>query len=374
MNISQKTQRAVLAVAVSALGMGAALAEGPTVSGFVDFGYVYNMNGLSANTYRAFDGNANTFTLQNAELVVAGKSASDVGYRVDVDYGNDAGVVNAFDKSQPAGSQIDLQQAFITIPCPLTKGVFTVGKFVTMHGAEVIEAKDNYNYSRGLLFTNAIPLVHTGVKYDKSFLDGKYTLSGGVVNGWDISKDNNKSKSFMVQTGVNAIPKVSLLVGGMYGPETTSPPFSVATATGSTEKFSRSLVDVVLKYTPTSKLTLLANADWGVEEGAAFQATATDDMTANWAGVALYANYAFTDAVAGTLRYENFDDEGSRLTAGALHQTINSITGTLQYKMKDVITRLEYRTDQSTDKVYTKKDGTLDDTESTIGLEVIYSF
>lgn len=42
--------------------------------------------------------------------------------------------------------------------------------------------------------------------------------------------------------------------------------------------------------------------------------------------------------------------------------------------MKDVITRLEYRTDQSTDKVYTKKDGTLDDTESTIGLEVIYSF
>jgi hypothetical protein len=34
MNISKKTQRTVLAVAVAALGMGNALAEGPTVSGF----------------------------------------------------------------------------------------------------------------------------------------------------------------------------------------------------------------------------------------------------------------------------------------------------------------------------------------------------
>lgn len=372
MNINKKTQRTVLAVAVAALGMGTALAEGPTVSGFVDFGYLYNLNGLNATKYRAFDGNANSFTLQNAELVVSGKSASDVGYRVDVDYGNDAGVVNVFDGSQAAGSQIDLQQAFITVPCPLTKGVFTIGKFVTPFGAEVIEAKDNYNYSRGVLFTNAIPLVHTGVKYDKSFMDGKYTVAGGVVNGWDISKDNNKSKSFIAQTGINVIPKVAITVGGMYGPETASPAFTGPGA--STEKLSRSLVDAIVKYTPSSKLTLLANADWGVEEGAGFEPTSTDDVTANWAGVALYANYAFTDTWAGTLRYENFDDEGSRLKPGALHQTINSITGTLQYKMKDVITRLEYRTDQSTDKVYTKKDGTLDDTESTIGLQVIYSF
>lgn len=372
MNISKKTQRTVLAVAVAALGMGNALAEGPTVSGFVDFGYLYNLNGLNATKYRAFDGNANSFTLQNAELVVSGKSASDVGYRVDVDYGNDAGVVNVFDGSQPAGSQIDLQQAFIAVPCPLTKGVFTIGKFVTPFGAEVIEAKDNYNYSRGVLFTNAIPLVHTGVKYDKSFMDGKYTVTGGLVNGWDISKDNNKGKTFIAQTGINLIPKVAITVGGAYGPETTSPAFTGPGA--STEKLSRSLVDTIVKYTPTSKLTLLANADWGVEEGAGFQPTSTDDVTANWAGVALYANYAFTDTWAGTLRYENFDDEGSRLTGGALHQTINSITGTLQYKMKDVITRLEYRTDQSTDKVYTKKDGTSDDTESTLGVQVIYSF
>jgi len=32
-----------------------------------------------------------------------------------------------------------------------------LGKFVTSAGAEVIEAKDNWNYSRSLLFVNAIP-------------------------------------------------------------------------------------------------------------------------------------------------------------------------------------------------------------------------
>ena len=38
------------------------------------------------------------------------------------------------------------------------------GKFVTHMGFEVIESKDNWNYSRGLLFQFAIPYFHTGVR------------------------------------------------------------------------------------------------------------------------------------------------------------------------------------------------------------------
>lgn len=386
MMLNNTSRKVVGALFVSALCATQVLAaEGPTVSGFVDFGYNYNFNGLSANTYRAFDGQANSFTLQNAEIVVSGKSDSEVSYRVDVDYGQDGSVVNAFDGFAP-GNQVNLQQAFISMPCPLTGGAFTVGKFVTMHGAEVIEAKDNFNYSRGLLFTNAIPLVHTGVKYDKAFMDGKYALSGGIVNGWDASRDNNKGKSFMVQTSVNVIPKVGFILGGMYGPEQASPAYTTPGA-ASTEKNSRSLLDAILKYTPSDKLTLVANYDYGVEEGAAYEPTATDDTTANWSGLALMGNYVFTDKYSAALRYENFDDEGSRLVSltdangdgiadgtGNIHQTINSITATFQHKMNDVITRLEYRTDMSSDKVYMKDDGTLDDVENTLGLEFIYAF
>jgi len=363
---------AVLALPVLFAGQSIA-AEGPTVSGFVDVGYNYNFNGLGANTYRAFDGKANSFILQNAEIVVAGKSDNEVTYRADVNYGHDGSVVNAFDGFAATSDQINLQQAFIGVPCPWTGGTVTVGKFVTPFGAEVIESKDNFNYSRGLLFTNAIPLVHTGVKYDKTFGDGKVGVTAGVVNGWDVSRDNNKGKSFLAQTSLNLIPKVGIIIGGMYGPEQASSAYTTP-GTATTEKNSRTLVDAILKVTPTDKLTLVANADYGVEEGASFAPTASDDTTANWAGVSLIGNYAFTELFSGALRYENFDDEGSRLTGGSLHQTINSYTVTLQCKKNDVISRLEYRTDMSTDKVYMKDDGTADDQESTVGVEWIYAF
>ncbi|MBK6880934.1 MAG: porin [Elusimicrobia bacterium] len=371
MKRNNRINRTALSLAIAALGLGAARAEGPTISGSVDLGYSYNFNGLDASAYRAFDANANSINLQYAEMVVTGKTASDVGYRVDVGYGNDAGVVSFFDGS--GNDQINLQQAFLTFTCPITKGTITAGKFVTPFGAEVIEAKDNYNISRGLLFTNAIPLVHTGAKLDKGFMDGKYNVTAGVVNGWDVSADNNKGKTFLAQAAINTLPKISVIVGGAYGPEVASPEFTTP-GTGSTEKFSRGLVDAIVKYTPTDKLTLLANADWGVEEGAAFEPTASDDTTANWAGVALYANYLFSDTLSGTLRYENFDDEGSRLTGGTTHQSLNSYTATLQYKMKDVTYRLEFRQDQSSDKVFTDADGAADDVQSTLGAQVLFAF
>jgi hypothetical protein len=370
--ITAWTLAAVLAPAL--LASSGLAAEGPSVNGFVDFGYNYNFNGLSANTYRAFDAQANSFTLQNAELVVSGKSDADVGYRVDVDWGNDGSVVNAFDGFAPGTTQVNLQQAYLSVPCPLTGGAVTAGKWVTPFGAEVIEAKDNFNTSRGLLFTAAIPLVHTGIKYEKSFADGRLGVLGGVVNGWDVMRDNNKGKSFLAQTSLNLLPNLGIVVGGMHGPEQASGNYTTP-GTGSTERFGRSLLDAVVKFTPMEALTLVANYDYGVEEGAPFQATATDDTTANWSGAALHGNYAFTDTWSAALRYENFDDEGSRLTPAApIHQTVNSITATLQCKRDDVITRLEYRTDSSSDKVFMKDDGTLDDTQSTVGVQWIYSF
>ena len=44
-----------------------------------------------------------------------------------------------------------------------------MGKFVTFLGYEVIESPANLNFSRGLLFTNAIPLTHTGIYADYKF-------------------------------------------------------------------------------------------------------------------------------------------------------------------------------------------------------------
>lgn len=86
-----KIRRILGAVLIPAVLAGQALAaEGPTINGFVDFGYNYNFNGMPTNTLRGFDANSNSFTLQNAKVAVSGKTDKEIGYRVDVLYGFDA--------------------------------------------------------------------------------------------------------------------------------------------------------------------------------------------------------------------------------------------------------------------------------------------
>ena len=73
-----------------------------------------------------------------------------------------------------------------------------IGKFVTPAGAEVIETKDNWNYSRGLLFSYAIPYYHFGMRAKYAFND-KYALTGFFVNGWNNVVDNNSGKDLRRQ-------------------------------------------------------------------------------------------------------------------------------------------------------------------------------
>ena len=88
-----------------------------------------------------------------------------------------------------------IEEGYISYLTPLGKGLqFDVGKFVTPLGAEVIEAKDNWNYSRSLLFALAIPYYHMGVRATYS-ANAKVTLAGLVVNGWNNVVENNSGKT-----------------------------------------------------------------------------------------------------------------------------------------------------------------------------------
>jgi hypothetical protein len=358
MSVHKKVLGSLSALALAFVTTGPAFAQGPSISGFIDTTYNYNLNGQRTNVLRSFDANSNTFALQNAEIVAEGKSG-DVGYRIDLNFGEDASVTNYLNSN--AGDEFDIEQAFITVPCPLTGGAFTVGKFVTPFGAEVIESKDNFNTSRGHLFNFAIPLHHLGAKYDKSF--GDLGLTAGVVNGWDNIIDNNTSKTLIVQAAKPFGDKLKVVLGGAYGPEQSDAVF-VSSGTTLNGK-ARSLVDAVVIFNPMDKLSLVANLDWGVEEGIAAMGTS------NWAGLALMGKYAITDKLSGALRYENFDDEGSRTT---VEQVLHSVTATLECKKDGVITRLEVRQDKSTDKVYVNSDGAADDTQTTVGVEWIFAF
>jgi len=398
----RSTKRSYVAVALLAAVATGVRAEGPKVSGFVDVGYNYNLNGQSTNELRSFDANSNSITLQNAEIAVEGKLENGVGYRVDMMYGYDATNVNATEDFGPTevnqatqtvkatNVQFNLQQAYMTFPCPITGAAISVGKFVTPFGYEVVEAKDNSNISRGLLFGYTVPFSHTGVKADKGFADGKFTASVGLVNGWDNMKDNNSGKSGILQLGTTVLPKTSILIGGAYGPEQNpeNTQDTDLTNDSATQGNGRTLLDAIVKVNPIDKLTLVANYDWGVEENVAFESSKEADDTANWAGVGLHAIYSLTDMLSGAFRYEYLDDEGARVaplqdknadgevdSADVESRILKSYTATLQAKKDDVLYRLEYRVDHSQDYDFVSDKGERNrKSQSTIGAQVIVAF
>src|SRR5207247_5371184 len=126
------------------------------------------------------------------------RATSRAGYKVKLSVGPATTIVQSL---EPGSSPIlqNIEEGFISYLAPVGKGLqVDVGKFVTQHGAEVIEAKDNWNYSRSLLFALAIPYYHMGVRATYTVND-KVTLMGNVVNGWNNVVENNGAKTYGAQ-------------------------------------------------------------------------------------------------------------------------------------------------------------------------------
>lgn len=335
------------------------------LSGFIDTSYTYNFNGPDSrtNTARVFDTEANNFNVQAAEVVFERLPADSggVGFRTDLFFGQDAEVIT------PTGStrdQFDLEQAYISLKPPLNFKLpignwewIKIGKFVTMHGAEVIEAKDNWNFTRSLLFGYAIPFTHTGIRAGYHFFDG---LSGylGINNGWDNVKDNNKTKSVEGALAWKANDKLAFNLAGMYGPEQASNDHS-----------QRGLIDFLATYKPLDKWTLMLNADYGHEEDVI--AAGKDGA---WSGVAAYLRYDPLSWMSLISRTEFMSDrQGLRIVSGTM-QDVWEQTLTLELRpYKDLITRFEYRHDESSSPIYTDNQKASSH-QDTIGLEAIYQF
>src|SRR3989338_4945093 len=175
------------------------------VHGFVDTSYVFNTNtpvapNTQTNALRVFDRESNGFMLNLAEINFEKpiSQESPVGFRIDLAFGEDAEVFGAAGLGTQ-DDEFELQQAYAQFYVPFSLPFmhalnFKVGKFVTLHGAEVIESVDNWNFSRSLLFGYAIPFTHTGIRaYYKPFENVPIESYIGVVNGWDNARDNNKA-------------------------------------------------------------------------------------------------------------------------------------------------------------------------------------
>jgi hypothetical protein len=345
------------------------------VSGFVDMYYGYNFNKPQTpcntigevkifNCLRNFDVTHNSFSLNLAEVALEKKPTdmSRGGFRVDLNYGPTAAIVHGF---EPGGTTIfqNIEQAYISYLAPTGKGLqVDLGKFVTMMGNEVIETKDNWNYSRSLLFALAIPYYHMGARVTYSPSD-KLTLQGHLVNGWNNVTDNNTGKSIGGSITYKPTGALTLIENYMTGPEQNN------TNTG-----WRNTSDTVVTYTANKQTSLAFNYDYGHDAGAACAAQAGTICSVAWQGLAAYLKYQANPVFAVIPRYEWYKD-GDGYTTG-LHQTVQEFTLTAEVKHKDgVLMRIEYRGDYSDSPFFIKEANTgLVKTQNTLSIGFVYAF
>jgi len=150
--------------------------------GHVAVSYNYNFNDPNsrANRLRVFDDKANQFDINQAELWLEKPTSTEspIGFGVDFVMGRDAKKIHSLGLGISSGDDptksdvFDLLQAYVTYKAPIGNGLdLKAGKFVTLHGAEVIRRTGNFNVSRSLAFGFAIPFTHTGIMGTYAFND-----------------------------------------------------------------------------------------------------------------------------------------------------------------------------------------------------------
>ena len=341
--------------APSAVGQSKDSTTTPTpvvFGGFVDTYFSFNFSRPTshANQLRNFDVTENQFQVSNAEISVT-KAPDPVGFRVDLDLGPTNDIV----QGGVAGSLSNVGQAYVTYVAPVGSGLtIDAGKFVTHMGFEVIKAKDDYNYSRSLLFALSIPYYHFGVRASYP-VSSTFTLCVHAYNAYN-GPAVNSGKTFGFQatyTPTSTLSIVGNYIGGPALPDNVSRKF-------------RNVANLILSYQATPKLSLAADGVYGQEN--------LNSGVALWKGAAGYVRYALCDPSAVTLRGEIYSDPEGYTTGTS--QDIREITLTYEFKpTSNLILRAEYRYDSADGVVYDGDSGPLTRrNQATLGLGAIVVF
>jgi hypothetical protein len=354
---------------------------------YVENSYVWNLGHTGrddVNELRLYDFDGGyTFNIAEFSIKKDPSERYPFGYGLVLTAGLDAqknhaiGIFRDKDDNFPFRNtaKLDLQEAYVSGRVPVGNGLtLKGGKFVTLLGYEVIEAPNNPNFSRSLLFSLAIPLTHVGALATYPVTDW-LSLTAGPVVGWDIADDNNDAMSWIGQVAVTPAKDLITNLNWISGKE-----YSFDTWGHLRNGGVRTVLDLVVTYTGIKNLTLGANVDYGWEEEEAFLKSigTRSDFDSRWWGYAGYVAYDWTDRFRTALRAEYFTDPmGSRTGAGQ-KVSLWEVTTTLQYKIwRGLMGRLEYRHDDADTKVFKVRTPGLtptSKTQDTLTLALTYLF
>ena len=354
-----------------ALGIG--------ISGYIDMGYIWSSNhpgNPSDISGRYFDKDNNQFNVNNFHLAIE-KPEKDwgVGFKVSGDFGrygellHEATQWNSTGARFCCGPSAELREAYLSTTIPVGAGIAVKGGlFVTPLGTEILNAPGAYNdnISRSFAFNYGIPIRHLGTLFSYPFAK-TVTASVGLVTGWDDPHDNNGAPSGIV--GVNYTPSdaFGLASNLLFGPEQRHNSGRMRVTWSS-----------VATIKPMDPLTILLEYTLGGESSAP---TPTGTEDAYWHALSAIASWGWTDRFTTALRGEVFFDNQAARTFGLAattpqhNATLGEITLTGSYKFtKMMMGRVELRQDFANDGVYQKGKSNADSNQTTIGMQLLYTF
>ena len=310
------------------------------ISGFVDAS-------LFENQY-----DKSSFGLDQVEIDFEKKIDQKLSARVDINYLPKGEDDPATPEDEDALRFDDLvEQGYVTY----SKSGFdlTFGKFNAPIGFELLDPVDMYQYSHALVFDYGLPTNLTGMMGAYGFGE-KADLALYVVNGWDNNYDNNNSRTVGGRFGLTSAEGINVGLSGISGKEGTTD-----------DKLT--VYDVDFTLTAVKNLTIGAEYNSGVDEN-----VVAAGQDGEWTAYMLMANYAFSDLMSLTARYDNFDDkDGTRLDSGIAEER-KAYTLAALFSLGDGAGFLaEYRLDKSDKDVF---DNGLEDAQKSYAIEFTYAF
>jgi len=314
----------------------------------------------------------NAFTTSIAKVpTLEGGMADLFGFRADILIGEQAGLL--FSAGFGAeDSEIDLYQGYINLLIPVSNTAidFYAGKFVTLAGFEVIEARHNPNVTRSWLFGNAIPFTHTGIRAGVPV--GPLNLTLGLNNGWDNTDDNNDGKTIEAQIAYSysgdTITEFWFGTTGYFGKEDDN------------GDGWRSLLTFVGSMTVKDMLSFIVDVDYAWENNV----PSLGGDKATWWGIAGYVVADVHPAINLALRAEMFDDqEGVRIGIPGTGTKVYEVTPTISIMpFKGLIAgvryldnmewRFEFRWDHADEPFFVDDDGVLSKDQYGVMVQLLY--
>jgi putative OmpL-like beta-barrel porin-2 len=342
-------------------------ASGVTVSGWIDTQYTHSNRNLETGfTDRVFDSQNNSFVLHQFGLQVAKQPKEGAGGLVNITAGKDAQIIHSYpESSSSANSLFDITQAYGQYASgPLT---VMLGKFVTLHGTEVIASTGNNNISRSILF-GSVPFTHTGLRAVYAMSD-TVSFTAGLNNGWDQLQDTTKGKTVELGVSLTPIKPLSIVASGYFGKETTN----TLASPGSNEG-RRSSGNIVATYTLSD--TLSVGAEYlRVQQDNFTSLSDGSTIKAKYDGLAGYVTFMVSPKLRLAGRLETFKDtDGLKFLAnpGTKYREGTVTVGYLPSSSFEV--RGEIRQDRASNSVFTEFGGSMSKTLLTYALQGIYKF